>query len=124
MASLKPMSLSSLCQRPSEIKRCHFLVRAQSYRGQEGKPSIVDANMKSLRERIEHIKVKERVERCCRREQGWDYLHATYDPRAKKASQLSESVMLLNLAATVFGITIFSGTIGLTMFSLLVHVSL
>ncbi|KAK3409414.1 hypothetical protein EUGRSUZ_J01538 [Eucalyptus grandis] len=51
-------------------------IRAQRFREEEGRSSssnLVDANLSVLRRRIDEVKTKERLERCCRSKPGWNY---------------------------------------------------
>ncbi|MBA0822153.1 hypothetical protein Goarm_018967, partial [Gossypium armourianum] len=67
-----------------------------SYRG--GSSNWVDANLSVLRERIEQVKMKEKLERCCRSydKWGWNY-GAGYNYKVKRDGQLSELFELLSL---------------------------
>ncbi|PKI68425.1 hypothetical protein CRG98_011222 [Punica granatum] len=59
--------------------------------------NTVDANMSLLRKRIDEVRMKERLERCCRSELGWNYA-AEYNPklrRDKAATELFELIYTL-----------------------------
>ncbi|KAK2652365.1 hypothetical protein Ddye_012221, partial [Dipteronia dyeriana] len=59
---------------------------------------IVDANLSILRERMDEVKMKERLERCCRSsENGWNYSSAGYYKLPKKQNQFGEFLQLVGL---------------------------
>ncbi|GMN28284.1 hypothetical protein TIFTF001_001990 [Ficus carica] len=116
-------------------------IRAQSYRDHDHHGSrsssdhnIVDANLSVLNERVAKIKVKERLERCCRSDiYGWNYVPAAGDCKNKHKltrrqirsdHQFSSLSGLLEFAAIVggtLGFTFFTGTFFLCVVSLFVH---
>ncbi|XP_017974751.1 PREDICTED: uncharacterized protein LOC18601952 isoform X2 [Theobroma cacao] len=64
-------------------------VRAES-RGDEGRLSNnVDANLGVLREGIDQVKIKEKLERCCRCKYGWNYTPG-YKYKLKRGLEISE----------------------------------
>lgn len=78
---------------------------------------VVDANVKSLRERIEKMKAKERLDRCYRSERyGWCY-PAGYDHTLKKNARTSESLELILMACKTFGLTVVTSSFLLCIFS-------
>ena len=83
---------------------------------------MVDASLSVLRERIEQVQIKERLERCCRLEHGWNYAPG-YNYKLKRDTQLSDLFGLVGLAAGTVGITLLSGTLGLCLVSLVFHLS-
>lgn len=85
--------------------------------------SIVDANLRVLRDRMEEVRIKERLERCCVAEQGWNYV-PTYTYRRKRDEESVQFLQLIGMVGGTFGLTIFSGTFCLYIISLLVHMSL
>ncbi|KAI8534518.1 hypothetical protein RHMOL_Rhmol10G0096200 [Rhododendron molle] len=91
-------------------------IRAQGFRD-EGKSGI-DANMSILRERIKEVRMKERLERCCRSENGWNYA-AGYNSKHKMDT--SKFFETFGMVFGTFGLTIGTGTLCLCLFSLLVH---
>lgn len=82
--------------------------------------SIVDANLSVLRERIEEVVMKERLERCCRCEYGWNYASG-YDHKLKKHKDLKEFFELAGLIGGTIGFTCLGGTLFLCLVSVLVH---
>ncbi|XP_059624603.1 uncharacterized protein LOC132292650 [Cornus florida] len=122
-------SFSSLCTviAPStrSIRSTHkysLQVRAQSYRDEGRSSNIIDANLSILKMRIEEVRIKERLERCCRSQNGWNYA-ATYDYKRKRDAELSQVFELLGIVGGTFGLTILSGTLFLCLMSLLVHLN-
>ncbi|PON77459.1 hypothetical protein PanWU01x14_026200 [Parasponia andersonii] len=76
--SCTPNKYPSLNRNKTNNKAVQSNIRAQSFRDHHEGPSrssnhIVDANLSVLRERMEEIKAKEKLKRCCRREYGWNY---------------------------------------------------
>ncbi|KAE9449490.1 hypothetical protein C3L33_18614, partial [Rhododendron williamsianum] len=78
--------------------------------------SGIDANMSILRERIEEVRMKERLERCFRSENGWNYA-AGYHSKHNITKFFEISGRVLG----TLGLTIGTGTLCLCLFSLLVH---
>lgn len=88
-------------------------VKAQSFKDN----GIVDANMKVLRERIEEVKLKERLERCCKCENGWNYASHHYKPK----KQLHQFIEFVGLVGGTIGFTCLTCTFLLCLFSILLH---
>ncbi|CBI33583.3 uncharacterized protein LOC109123907 [Vitis vinifera] len=97
-------------------------VRAQSYRDEGRSSNIVDANLRVLKERIDVVRMKERLERCCRHEYGWNYASGN-DCKLQKDTEFSHLFDLVGLVGGFVSLTIFSGTVGLCLVSLLVHLN-
>ncbi|KAG6579027.1 hypothetical protein SDJN02_21659, partial [Cucurbita argyrosperma subsp. argyrosperma] len=116
------------------LGRGRLQVRAQCFREEQGESfcdgggagrlgKMVDANMGVLRERMEEVKMRERVERCLsyrQHEYGWNYA-PSYDYKLKKDKQLAEFVQLLFLISGSLGFTFLSGTFSLCLLSFLLH---
>ncbi|EXC20567.1 hypothetical protein L484_027122 [Morus notabilis] len=113
-------------------------IRGQSYRdrdqGSRSSNNIVDANLSVLSERMEKIKVKERLERCCRSDiYGWNYLAVTSTEnknyrlvkrkRSDHQSLLTELLEFAAIAGGALGFTFFTGTFFLCLVSLFVHLN-
>ncbi|XP_047957290.1 uncharacterized protein LOC125202856 [Salvia hispanica] len=100
-------------------------IRAQIHRDHEGRSgNIVDANLHLLKVRVEEVRSKERLERCCVAEQGWNY--AAYDSFKTKTDTnythfYQEFVELLGVVGATFGITISGCTLCICLFSILLH---
>ncbi|KAL6324794.1 hypothetical protein AAG906_018321 [Vitis piasezkii] len=97
-------------------------VRAQSYRDEGRSSNMVDANLRVLKERIDVVRMKERLERCCRHEYGWNYASGN-DCKLQKDTEFSDLFDLVGLVGGFVSLTIFSGTVGLCLASLLVHLN-
>ncbi|KAF8399035.1 hypothetical protein HHK36_014901 [Tetracentron sinense] len=97
-------------------------VRAQSFGDEGSSANMVDANLSVLRERIEEVKMKERLKRCCKSEDGW-YYQSGYDHKLKRDAKFSESLELVGLVSMSVGLSFFSGTLCLCLVSLLVHLN-
>ncbi|KAJ6364631.1 hypothetical protein OIU76_029568 [Salix suchowensis] len=86
------------------------------------KPSnIVDANLSVLRERIENVKIKERLERCCRCEYGWNYSPEYKFKLKKELGFPTQFIDLASLFLGTVGLTCLGGTLFLCAVSLLVR---
>ncbi|KAL4341128.1 hypothetical protein GQ457_08G014760 [Hibiscus cannabinus] len=98
------------------------VIRAQSRR--DGRSSNgVDANLMVLRERIEQVKMKEKLERCCRKQNGWNYgegynYNKVKGDNKKTAQELFE---LVSLVGATVGFTCLTGTLFLCLVSIFVH---
>ena len=82
----------------------------------------VDPNLGVLRERIEQIKLKDKLERCCRCKYGWNYA-AGYNYKLKRELEISQLFELVSRVAATLGFTFFSGTLFLCLVSLFVHLN-
>ncbi|KAK1262697.1 hypothetical protein QJS04_geneDACA018415 [Acorus gramineus] len=100
-------------------RRC-LQTRAQAFG--EGKPSmnIVDANLGTLRERMEQVRVQERMEKWFRSSNGW-YYQSGYDCKLKRKRDLHELLQVVELAAGTFGFTILTCTLCLFLVSAAIH---
>ncbi|CAK9327691.1 unnamed protein product, partial [Citrullus colocynthis] len=83
---------------------------------------MVDGNLGVLRERIEEVKIREKLERClnCKHKHGWNYV-ASYDYKLKKDKQVSHFLHFFLLIIGSLGFTFLSGTFSLCLFSFLFH---
>ncbi|RVW17030.1 uncharacterized protein LOC104881607 [Vitis vinifera] len=97
-------------------------VRSQSFMDEGKSANIVDANLRILRERIEEVKKKERLNTCSL-QNGWTY-QAGYDHKHKRAAILSESIQLIGTVSGALGLVFFSGSFLICLVSILVHLSL
>lgn len=84
--------------------------------------NIVDANLGVLRGRIEEVRIKERLERCYRCKYGWNYAPG-YNYKLKKDINLSEFFELVGFIGVTFGVTCLSGTVILSLISIVVHLN-
>ncbi|KAK9271750.1 hypothetical protein L1049_002113 [Liquidambar formosana] len=97
MASSLP-SFSALVKPPLKCNtRRSLQVRAQGFRDEGRSSNIVDANLCVLRERIDVMRIKERLERCCSAAYGWNYAPG-YNYKLKKDRELSQFFELVSLA--------------------------
>ncbi|KAL4018268.1 hypothetical protein IC575_021859 [Cucumis melo] len=100
-----------------------FKIRAQCFRDDQGRfNKMVDSNLGVLRERIEEVKTREKLERClsCKHNYGWNYV-ASYDYKLQKDKQFSEFLQILFLITASLGFTFLSGTFSLCLLSFLLH---
>ncbi|KAJ9147301.1 hypothetical protein P3X46_029478 [Hevea brasiliensis] len=112
----KPASLNLISTRQA------LQVRARSFRDEGISGDMVEANLRVLRERIEEVKNKERLERCCRCEYGWNY-PSGYNYKLKKQVGLSQVFDLIGLVCRTIGFTCVSGSLILVLVSLIVHLN-
>ncbi|CAK7326688.1 unnamed protein product [Dovyalis caffra] len=64
--------------------------------------NIVDANLGILRGRIAEVQMKERLDKWCKLENGWNY-QSGYDHKRKRDAILSESLELMGFAVLYTG---------------------
>ncbi|XP_056175886.1 uncharacterized protein LOC115674076 [Syzygium oleosum] len=105
-------------------------VRAQSFReaedkGRSSSSNLVDANLSVLRKRIGEAKTKERLERCCRSELGWNYATSgCYSiSKRRKDTDRSEFFELVLLVCRNIGLTNAACAFFLCLASILIHLS-
>ncbi|KAL9343916.1 hypothetical protein Peur_064347 [Populus x canadensis] len=114
----------SLNIRPSykRITGAAMQVRAQRFRDEGKSSNNVDANLGVLRERIEEVKIRERLERGCRCEYGWNH-EPGYNYKLKKEVGLHDHhfVDLAGLVCGTIGFTFIAGALILSLVSLFVH---
>ncbi|GLU10711.1 hypothetical protein SLE2022_274970 [Rubroshorea leprosula] len=97
-------------------------IRAQSNRDEGRSSKLVDENLNVLRERMEKVKVKEKLERCYRRQYDWNYA-AGYNDKLKREAQMLKLFELVRVILGTLGFTFLSGTTLLFLVSILVHMS-
>lgn len=92
---------------------------------------VVDANLQVLKERMEEVKMKERLERCLACEQGWNYTATTntaslylQKKRKKELDYISQCVELFCMVGGTIGFTILGCSLCLYLTSLLIHLNL
>ncbi|KAL3813288.1 hypothetical protein ACJIZ3_014556 [Penstemon smallii] len=117
------------CKKESRLIFHHqsFRVRAQSYKDQEGRSrndnNIVDAKLRILRERIEEVRNKERLERCCVAKSGWNF-EPLYDLKRKRDEEMVlQFYQIVGNIFGTFGLTILTCTFCLFIFSLLININ-
>ncbi|KAK1433217.1 hypothetical protein QVD17_10126 [Tagetes erecta] len=93
-------------------------VRAQGLRDEGRSNNSVDSNMKLLKDRIEVMRAKERLERSHNKPCGWDQASQYVHKRPEKQPEYLQTLAL------VFGMSslpIFIGTVLLCIISIIVH---
>ncbi|KAA3459109.1 hypothetical protein EPI10_013632 [Gossypium australe] len=124
MASSLPSSFAIISPSSNHYSRQPIHVRAQSFRDGGGLSNREDANLSVLRERIEQVKMKEKLERCCRSYDKWGWNHgAGYNYKVKRDGQLSELFELLSLVGATLGFTCLTGILFLCFFSFFLHLN-
>ncbi|XP_028785497.1 uncharacterized protein LOC114741412 [Neltuma alba] len=92
--------------------------------------NIVDKNLDVLKERMEMVKVKERLESCCRCEIGWNYYRhqneeqhddVIMNSHRRNKTLISDLIQIMGLVCGTVGSTCLSGTLLLCLLSLVVH---
>ncbi|KAJ8567435.1 hypothetical protein K7X08_019643 [Anisodus acutangulus] len=123
-SSVVPFPAIIIPSRKYRVRQKLPQIRAQIYRD-EGKSRHVDANLQVLKQRIEEVKMKERLEKCLVCEQGWNYTATTASSylHKKREKQLDQCVELLCMVGGTFGFTIFGCTLCLYLTSLLIHLN-
>ncbi|CAN4083152.1 unnamed protein product [Withania somnifera] len=100
-------------------------IRAQSHRDEGKSRHVVDANLKVLRERIEEVKMKERLEKCLVCEQGWNYTATSANVylEKKQKKKLDEFVEVMWMVGGTIGFTMLGCTLCLYLISLIIHLN-
>ncbi|CAK9141300.1 unnamed protein product [Ilex paraguariensis] len=97
-------------------------VRSESFRNEGNSANIVDANLSVLRERIEQVRKKERIDtRRCIPQNGWTYKPVYDHDKHKRDSLLSESIKLVGYVGSAFGLVFLSGSLCVFIVSFAVH---
>ncbi|XP_062150836.1 uncharacterized protein LOC133859444 [Alnus glutinosa] len=124
MASCLPYSFCVSSIKPPLKRYIHQgvqLVRAQSFSDEGRSSNIVDANLSVLREKIQVVKMKERLQRrCCKGETGWNYVSG-YDYKHKRDREISHLFELLRVVCTTLGFTSLACTLCLCLVSFFLH---
>ncbi|KAK7272989.1 hypothetical protein RIF29_14035 [Crotalaria pallida] len=123
--SLKPRALGSYLKGCNIRSRGMQVIKVQYYRDEGRSTNMVDANLNVLKERMEMVTVKERLERCCKCQQGWNYDQVSINHhKVKKNKELCSLIELTGLVCGTLGFTFFGGTLLLCLFSFLVHMQI
>lgn len=125
MAASLP-SFFSVKPRGSYLKGCNIrrglqVIKVQNYQDEGRSTNMVDANLNVLKERMEMVKVKERLERCCKCQHGWNYDTVSNHYKIKRSKELCSLIEMIGLVCGTLGFTCFGGTLLLCLVSLLVH---
>ncbi|KAL0450050.1 UNVERIFIED_CONTAM: hypothetical protein Slati_1561400 [Sesamum latifolium] len=99
-----------------------FQLRTHYYDSEGRSRNMVDANLRVLRERIEDVKNRERLERCCVAEPGWNYtpLHNNYI-KPKRDGISRRFLQIVGTVGGTFGLTLLSCSFCLYAVSLLLQ---
>ncbi|XP_038990926.1 uncharacterized protein LOC120113936 [Hibiscus syriacus] len=121
-SSLAPSSCAIVSPSFKHYNRQPFqVIRAQSCRDGGRSSNGVDANLRVLRKRIEQVKMKEELERCCRCKYGWNYGVGYNYNKLKRDKERSELFEILGLVGATIAFTFLTGTLFLCLVSLFVH---
>ncbi|CAK8542672.1 unnamed protein product [Lathyrus sativus] len=121
---MKPMKPRETYLKRFNIRRGMQVIKVQNYHQEEGRSTdMVDGNLNVLKERIEMVKVKERLERCCKSQHGWNYIPLSMSDhqKDKRDRELRSLIELIGLVCGTIGFTSFLGTLFLCLVSLIVH---
>ncbi|KAI3726434.1 hypothetical protein L1987_66231 [Smallanthus sonchifolius] len=105
--------------RPEHRVRSWLQIRAQSLGDKGRSRNLVDSSMKILKDRIEVIRTKERLERRSR-PHGWDY-DSNYISRHRKQPEYTKTLALI---CGTSSLSVLTGTALLYIFSVIAHLSL
>ncbi|KAI3785226.1 hypothetical protein L1987_44341 [Smallanthus sonchifolius] len=94
-------------------------IRAQSLGDQGRSSNLVDSSMKILKDRIEVIRTKERLERRSK-PYGWDY-DSNYISKHKKQPEYTNTPALI---CGTLSLSVLTGTALLHIFSVIAHLNL
>nr|KYP65000.1 hypothetical protein KK1_019614 [Cajanus cajan] len=108
----------------SDVRRGPQLIKVQNYQD-EGRFTDIDANLDVLKKRIEMVKMKDRLERCCTSQHGWNYVPLSNNHKSKRNKEEFMSIIeLIGLVCRTLSLTCLSGTLFICLVSLLVHLQL
>ncbi|KAK7374849.1 hypothetical protein VNO80_08292 [Phaseolus coccineus] len=99
-----------------------LVIKLQNYQDEERSTNI-DANLNVLKKRIEMVRVKERLERCCKSQNGWNYLSLS-NHKTKASKELTSLIEFSGLVCGTLGLTCFGGTLFICLLSLLFRLQL
>ncbi|XP_012089931.1 uncharacterized protein LOC105648221 [Jatropha curcas] len=128
MASSVPSYLTAIKKSHKQIitttRRQAVQVRAHSFRDEGSSSDLVEANLSVLKERIMEVKMKERLERCCKCEYGWNYSSGyNYNYKLKKQVGLSQIFDVVSLVFGTIGFTCISCSFSLLLVSIVIHLN-
>ena len=84
--------------------------------------NIVDGNLSVLRQRIEAVKMKEKLKTCFRHEKGgWNY-KVGYDDTYKRRILLVQSLKVATSVGSTLVLVFFSGSIFIFLYSILIQI--
>lgn len=87
---------------------------------------MVDSNLSVLREKMEIVKMRERLDKLChvhspnQNRHGWNYATGAQLRRAR-TREVSSFFNLIRLVSLTFGFTCFTATSGLFLVSMIAH---
>ncbi|XP_050221029.1 uncharacterized protein LOC126671308 [Mercurialis annua] len=98
-------------------------IRSQTFNHDGRSAKMVDANIGVLRERMAEMRMKERLENCCRNFQnGWDYQIYGYNyDQYKRVSMVCESLKIISSAGSALVFVFLSGSFFIFLVSILIH---
>lgn len=123
MSSFLPMKPRGAYLKRFNTRQGMQVIKVQNYQDEGRSTDIVDANLNVLKERIEMVKVKERFERCCKCQHGWNYVPLSINDhkKTKRDKELRSFIQLIGLVFGTIGLTSFAGTFFLCLVSMLAH---
>ncbi|KAL3501824.1 hypothetical protein ACH5RR_036273 [Cinchona calisaya] len=98
-------------------------VRSQRFRDEGNSSNIVDGNMSTLRQRIEQVRMKERLNKfiCYRQEKnGWNYKPG-YDDTYKRRVGLVQFFEVAASVGSTLGLVFLTGSIFIFLYSLVIQ---
>ncbi|XP_014497612.1 uncharacterized protein LOC106759120 [Vigna radiata var. radiata] len=108
-------------RRPYPKRSNTRLIKVQNYQDEERWTSV-DGDLNVLKKRIEMVRVKERLERCCRSQHGWNYV-SLYNDKVRGNKEFNV-IEFGGLVCGSLGLTFFAGTFFICLLSLIVHLQL
>ncbi|KAK4400009.1 hypothetical protein Sango_1107000 [Sesamum angolense] len=94
----------------------------RGFRDDQGNSSdTVDGNLSILRYRMEHVRMKERLDTCYKLgNYGWNY-KSGYDDVRKKHGMVLQSIELATIVVSTVGLVFLSGSLCIFIVALLFH---
>ncbi|RDX62812.1 hypothetical protein CR513_58815, partial [Mucuna pruriens] len=111
-------------KRSNNIRQGPQLIKVQNYHQDEGRSTnMVDENLYVLKKRIEMVRVRERLERCCTCQHGWNYVPVS-NHKTKRDKEEFSLIEFTGLVCGTLALTCFGGTLLIFLVSMLVHLQL
>nr|XP_009773913.1 PREDICTED: uncharacterized protein LOC104224055 [Nicotiana sylvestris] len=96
----------------SKYRMIRQQVRAQKNRDEGRSWHVVDAHLQVLSERIEKVRIKERLDKSLLCKQGWNYSSTTcLDKQKKKLGHVSQNVEFFCMVCGTLGFTVLGCTL-------------
>nr|GMD68226.1 Increased rDNA silencing protein [Ipomoea batatas] len=122
MTSTIPSFLSSNGLSRAKAHAAYPQVISRSFRDEDRSFKGVEANLSILRQRIEVIGSKEKLERCYKfQQQGWNYI-SEYNEKHKRDKMVLESFEVAGLVGWNLSLVFLTGSFCIFLVSFIAHI--